>query len=82
MADLWLHSNERVVWIPNFPRCLNDSEIDIMESFLAKLQDKVVIKGGKEKVCWLETNNGIFSIKYLYSSLELGSLVSFPTDVV
>ena len=51
MADLWLYSNERGVWIPNFSRHLNNWEIDMVECSLARLQDKVVVKGGKAKVC-------------------------------
>ena len=51
MTNLWLHSNERGVWIPNFSRRLNDREIDIVQCFLTRLQDKVVVEGGQGKVC-------------------------------
>ncbi|RVW14748.1 hypothetical protein CK203_092603 [Vitis vinifera] len=40
---------------PSFSRCLNDWEIEIMECFLARLQDMVVVRGGEDKVIWLET---------------------------
>ncbi|RVW53863.1 hypothetical protein CK203_099669 [Vitis vinifera] len=42
--------------VPSFaqqspPMHLNNWEIDMVECFLARLQDKVVVKGGKAKVC-------------------------------
>ena len=68
--NLSMHSNERGVWIPNISRPLNGREIGIVECFLPRLQDKVIVVGGEDKVCWLEAKNGSFSIKYLYSILE------------
>ena len=37
---------------------------------------------GEDKVIWLETKSGTFSIKSLYSILERGRLVPFPLGVV
>ena len=37
---------------------------------------------GEDKVIWLETKSGTFSIKSLYSILERGRLVPFPIGVV
>ena len=36
-----------------------------MECFLRRLQDKVVVDGGKDQVCWLETKSGTFSVTSL-----------------
>ena len=47
-CSLWQHSNERGVWNPNFPMPLSDWEIVIVECFLARLQDKVVVEGREE----------------------------------
>ena len=33
-------------------------------------------------MCWVKTKSGSFSVKSLYSSLEVGSLVLFPVGVV
>ena len=82
MAELWQHSNEGGGWNPNFLRPLNDWEIVIVEPFLARLQDKVVEEGKEDKVCWVETKSGTFSIKSLYASLETGRVVQFPSSVV
>ena len=49
-----------------------------MEHFLARLQDNLIVEGGKDMVCWLEIKCGTFSIKPLYSSLEVGRSMSFP----
>ena len=53
-----------------------------MECFLIRLQDKVVVVGGEDKVYWVETKSGSFSIKSLYSILEVGSLKPFLASVV
>ncbi|RVW16424.1 hypothetical protein CK203_067726 [Vitis vinifera] len=55
-----------------FSRNLNDWEIEIVNHLLARLLVKVVIEGGKDKVCWLKIKSGTFPIKPLYSSLEEG----------
>ncbi|RVX19853.1 hypothetical protein CK203_005107 [Vitis vinifera] len=43
--------NSLVAWDRVEERHLNNWEIDMVECFLARLQDKVVVKGGKAKVC-------------------------------
>ena len=43
-----------------------------MYHLLARLLVKVVIEGGKDKVCWLKIKSGTFPVKPLYSSLEEG----------
>ena len=53
-----------------------------MKRFLARLQDKVVEEDNEDKVCWVDSKSGIFSIKSLYASLETGRVVQFPSSVV
>ena len=53
-----------------------------MECFLIRLQDKVVVVGGEDKVYWVETKSGSFSIKSLYSILEAGRVEAFPSNVM
>ena len=55
VVDLWHHSKERCVWTPTFSRRLNDWEIKVVEHFLARLQEGATVKGGEDKMCWLET---------------------------
>ena len=42
----------------------------------------MVEKGKEDKVCWVETKRGTFSVKSLYASLETGSVVQFPPSIV
>ena len=51
-----------------------------MECFLARLQDKVVVDEGEDKVWWLETRSETFFVKSLYSSLEMGRSVPFSVN--
>lgn len=78
VADLWSHSNGRGVWTPRFSRNLNNWKIKIVEHFLAMLLIKVVVERGEDKMCWLRTKSGTFSVRPVYSSLEEGRLESFP----
>ena len=42
----------------------------------------MVEEGKEDKVCWVETKRGTFSVKSLYASLETGSVVQFPPSIV
>ena len=48
-----------------FTRNLNDWEIEIVEHFLARFLFKVVVERGEDKVCWLKTKCGTFSVRSL-----------------
>ena len=54
----------------------------LWNAFLGRLQDKVVEEDNEDKVCWVDSKSGIFSIKSLYASLETGRVVQFPSSVV
>ncbi|RVW56144.1 hypothetical protein CK203_080825 [Vitis vinifera] len=82
VADLWNQSNVSGCWTPSFSRHLNHWEIEIVEWFPSRLQDKVVYGGGEDKVIWLKTKNGSFSMKSLYAFLEPRSSALFPKNVV
>ena len=82
VANLKVRSNERGVWIPNFSKPLNDRDIEIVQCFLTRLQDKVVVVEGEDKVSWVKTKSGSFFVKPLHSILEARSVESIPTSVV
>ena len=42
----------------------------------------MVEEGKEDKVCWVETKSGTFSVKSLYASLEIGRVVQFHSSVV
>lgn len=50
--------------------------------FLLSLHEKRVFRDEEDKTVWIETKSGKFSVKSLYSALELGSLVSFPMNII
>ena len=54
MADLWNQSYVSGYWTPSFSRNLNNWEIDIVEYFLLRLQDKTVNKKVEDKMIWLD----------------------------
>ena len=82
VADLWNQSNFSGCWTPSFSRNLNDWEIDVVERFLLRLQDKKVNGGVEDKVIWLDTKSSSFSMKSHYACPEPGSSTPFPKAVV
>ena len=82
VADLWVHSSEGGGWNPSFSRPLNDWEIEIVECFLSRIQDKVVVEEREDEVFWAVTKNGSFSVKSLISILEEVRVSTFPTSIV
>ena len=77
-----MYSNKKGVWIPNFSRPLNDWDIETVECFFSRLQDKAVDVEGEDKMFWVATKSESFSIKSLYSILEAGKVEPFPSSVV
>ena len=82
VADFWVHSSEGDGWDPSFSRPLNDLEIEMVECFLSRIQDKVVIEEREDEVFWAVTKSGSFSVKSLYSILEEVRISRFPTSIV
>ena len=48
---------------PCFSRQLNDWEVETMEHFLLKLQERRVCRDRDDKVLWTKSKDGTFSIK-------------------
>ncbi|RVW27973.1 Isoamylase 1, chloroplastic [Vitis vinifera] len=69
-------------WDPSFSRPLNDLEIEMVECFLSRIQDKAVIEEREDEVFWAVTKSGSFSVKSLYSILEEVRISRFPTSIV
>ena len=65
VADAWTQIGERGLWTPRFSRHLNNWEIVDVKRFYVRLQMKVVNGEGEDVVIWMETRNGIFSVKSL-----------------
>ncbi|RVX23889.1 hypothetical protein CK203_000399 [Vitis vinifera] len=82
VEDLWVHSSKGGGWNPSFSRPLNDWEIETVECFLSRIQDKVVVEEREDEVFWAVTKSGSFSIKSLLSTLEEVRVNPFPTGIV
>lgn len=52
-----------------FDRHLNDWEVDDVEAFFSKLQGSMIRREEKDKHVWMDSKNGVSSIKSLYSIL-------------
>ena len=59
-----------------------EDEVDEVHMFLLGLNGKSVQRDVEDKLLWIETKCGKFSIKSLYKALVLGPLVSFPLNVI
>ena len=60
----------------------NDWEMDKVHSFLLGLNEKSVQWDLEDRVLWIETKCGKFSVKSLYKDLESGPSASFPLNVI
>ena len=69
--EVWTTAGERKgSWSPCFTRPFNDWEIE------------EVSVDEEDRVRWMESKDGVFSIKSLYRVLQPVSLVSFPSKVI
>lgn len=53
-----------------------------MECFFSILQRREVSRDGENRMVWMESKNETFSVKSLYSALELGRSIPFPMAVI
>ena len=70
-------NGRRGVWTLRFSRRLDDWEIEIMERFLERLQNKVVVEGREDKVYWLETKSGTFSKVWEFSDFSTNGCLEY-----
>ena len=56
--------------------------MDEVHSFLLGLNGKSVRQDVEDRVLWIETKCGKFSVKSLYKALESGPSASFPSNVI
>ena len=85
MSDVWTvsASGEREgSRSPCFSKSFNDWEMDEVERLLFCLGGKKVNLDEKDRVRWLESKDGNFSVKSLYKALESDSSVSFLWKII
>lgn len=81
--DAWVancvEGGSRVVfWNVHFERTVNDWEMDDCSVFYSLLYSKAWRRGRDDKLLWLSSKNGVFSVKSMYGVLLRGSNVGFP----
>ena len=69
-------------WSLSFSRAFNDWEVDLVERLLLTIQGKRVSADLEDRVLWKMTKDGIFSVKSLYSVVELGNIVLFLRSII
>ncbi|RVW92361.1 LINE-1 retrotransposable element ORF2 protein [Vitis vinifera] len=78
VSEVWNPDGVGDGWNPLFSRALNDWEIEMMEQFMLKIQAFRVQRENEDKMVWTTSKSGVFSVKSLYSILELGGSAMFP----
>ena len=82
VADVWNPEGDGGGWTPLFSGVFNDWELELMECFLQKIQAVRVHRDVEDRVMWTTSRCGTFSVKSLYSILELGNSPLFPSGSV
>ena len=82
VADVWNPEGDGGGWTPLFSGSFNDWELELMERFRQKIQVVRVHRDVEDRVIWTTSRCGTFSVKSLYSILELGNSPLFPSGSV
>ncbi|RVX10864.1 LINE-1 reverse transcriptase-like [Vitis vinifera] len=69
-------------WNPCFNRPFNDWELEEVERLFCCLEGKKVRGDEEDKVKWMASKDGDFSVKSLYRTMQLGSLAFFPSKII
>ncbi|RVW98940.1 Transposon TX1 uncharacterized 149 kDa protein [Vitis vinifera] len=77
VSEVWNPVDDGIGWTPLFARVFNDWEIDLVERLLQKIQAFRVQREEEDRVIWTASNNGVFSVRSLYSMMEPGGLSLF-----
>ena len=69
-------------WNPCFNRPFNDWELEEVERLFCCLEGKKVRGDEEDKVKWMASKNGDFSVKSLYRTMQPGSLAFSPSKII
>ncbi|KAJ9705163.1 hypothetical protein PVL29_003294 [Vitis rotundifolia] len=69
-------------WNPCFNRPFNDWELEEVERLFCCLEGKKVRVDEEDRVRWMDSKDGVFSVKSLYRALQPMSLDSFPSKII
>ena len=82
VLEVWNPVGEEDGWTPLFAGAFNDWEIELVKLFLHKIQAFWVQREEEDRVIWTTSNGGAFSVKSLYSILELEGSSMFPSESI
>ena len=78
VVDLWNWVREEGGWSPTFLRSFNDWEMKEVERFLFSIHRKRIRHGIEDKLLMKGSSHDNFSVRTLYSGLELSPNIDFP----
>ena len=82
MANVWNLEGDRGGWTPLFSKAFNAWELVLVERFLQKIQAFRVYRDVEDRVIWIVSRCGTFSIKSLYFILKPRDSPLFPSGSI
>ena len=82
VANVWNLEGDRGGWTPLFSRAFNAWVLVLVERFLQKIQAFRVYRDVEDRVIWIVSRCGTFSIKCLYFILEPRDSPLFPSGSI
>ena len=80
VSEVWNFVGDGDGWTPLFTRVFNDWEIDLVERLMQKIHAFRVQREEEDRLIWTASNDGVFSVKSLYSMLERRGSSMFPSE--
>ena len=81
MAKVWDSLGEGGGWNPRFGRGFYDWELDMIQDFIATVQNKKIAPIVEDILVWKRPTNGTFSVKSCYDLLEGESCFFSPSKL-
>ena len=60
VQEIWERLGEAGCWNPRFMRPFNDNELEMVEEFIAAVQDRKISPVEKDKLIWKRAKNDMF----------------------
>ncbi|RVW39723.1 LINE-1 reverse transcriptase-like [Vitis vinifera] len=81
--EVWTaEGDRRGSWTPTFNRPFNDWELEEVGRLLRCLEGKMVRVDEEDRVRWVESKDGVFSVKSLYRVMQPVSSAWFPSKII
>ena len=81
--EVWTtEGDRRGSWTPTFNRLFNDCEMEEVRRLLCYLEGKMVRVDEEDRVRWVKSKDGVFSVKSLYKPLQPVSSALFSSKII